>query len=62
MFLQIQKKHKSNGKELITICNYGYFLPKGKWEAIHINIPIIKYCLWIWRKRKYRNEWPACCG
>ena len=62
MFIELQKSNKANGRKRFTICNYDYFLERGKWEVFVINLRPIKYSLWIWRKRKYKNEWPVACG
>ncbi len=62
MLLELQKTHPANGKKRFTICNYGYFLLPGKWEAIVINLSPIKKSLWIWRKKSYKYNWPVCCG
>ncbi len=62
MFIEIQKTNKANGKKRLTICNYGYFSLLGKWEAIVINLHPIHYVLWIWRKKRYKNEWPVSCA
>ena len=62
MYLEIIKTHKGNGNKIVTICNYGYFLKRGKWEAIVINLRPIAKSIWIYRKRNYKNEWPVCCG
>lgn len=62
MYIELQKSHFANGRKRITICNYGYFLTKGKWEVITINLHPINKTLWIWRKKKYKNEWPTACA
>ena len=62
MKIEIQNSHRGNGKKRITICNYGYFLERGKWEAIVINLRPIKKRLWIWRKAKYKNGFPVSCA
>jgi hypothetical protein len=62
MKLEIKKSSKANGRKRLTVCNYGYFLTKGKWEAIVINLRPLPYTFWIWRKAIYRNEWPVKCG
>jgi hypothetical protein len=60
MYIEINKRHKSNGKRFLTVCDYGYFLPRGKWEAVAINF--LKWTIFIYRKRQYRKEWPVACG
>lgn len=60
MYIEISKAHPANGKKIFTVCNYGYFLEKGKWEMI--SIKIFKWSIMIFRKKRYRNEWPVGCG
>jgi hypothetical protein len=60
MLIQVAKRHPSNGSKLVTVCNYGYFLRRGKWELISIKIS--KWDILIFRKKRFRNEWPVSCG
>lgn len=60
--IQLQKTHPANRTKRLTVCNYGYFLPRGKWEAIVINLRPIKRTLWIWRKSEYKKNWPVRCA
>lgn len=60
MFIKIQKQHKANKGKTITVCNYGYFLKRGKWEMIAINL--FGKTIFIYRKKRYRLEWPVNCG
>lgn len=59
MYLEITKQHPNNPKKLIHVCNYGYFIKKGKWELISINL--FGKCISIYRKKIYRFTWPVSC-
>ncbi len=60
IYIEIKKRHKNNPKSFIHVCNYGYFLPKGKWELIVINV--LKWSISIYRKKEYRFKWPVSCA
>ena len=62
MLIEVKKSHKNNSPKIITICNYGYFLENKKWEAIVINIKLLKKTIWIFRKKEYKYSWPVMCG
>jgi hypothetical protein len=61
MFIEIVKSHPMNGKRRLVVCNYGYFLKRGKWEMIAINLRPIIYTIQIYRKKEYRSSWPVSC-
>lgn len=60
MKITISKRHPANGKKFITVCNYGYFLDRGRWEMI--SIKFLKWDMQIYRKKQYKDEWPVSCG
>ena len=60
MYFEITSQHPANPKKLVHVCNYGYFLAKGKWELICINL--FGKCISIFRKKRYRLEWPVKCN
>lgn len=59
IYITKHKHNKSNSGKLITVCNYGYFLERGKWEAIVLTFAKIEF--WIWRKKEYSEKWPNRC-
>jgi hypothetical protein len=60
MKIEITKRHPANGNKFFTVCNYGYFLKRGKWELI--SIKFLKWDLMIFRQARFKTEWPVNCG
>lgn len=60
MYLEIKKTHKSNKGRILTICNYGYFRKNKEWEAVALNL--FGYTFFLFRKKRYKMEWPVACG
>lgn len=60
MKITINKRHPANGNKFFTICNYGYFRPKGEWELI--SIKFIGLDIMIYRKSIYKKKWPVSCA
>ena len=60
MLIQFAKSHPANGTKFLTVCDYGYFLPRGKWELVVFRLFGYEMC--VYRKAEYRRRWPVGCA